>query len=180
MGRLFAAVLLLAGISACAAPRAAGAPLAPLGRSWAVPTLGLYQEWWDKTVACSGKSGKMTDVQFYAVDAPAGAMDAADDVDTVDAVIVGAGFAGLYMLHKLRGLGFTAVVFEVARVGSTTPLVRRTGRIAQTTGGTTVAQETLPASMLPPGRNRRNAITLPSIGRYRNTTKNSSGAMASE
>jgi cation diffusion facilitator CzcD-associated flavoprotein CzcO len=52
----------------------------------------------------------MTDLQ----DAPAGAMDAADDVDTVDAVIVGAGFAGLYMLHKLRGLGFTAVVYEVA------------------------------------------------------------------
>ena len=44
------------------------------------------------------------------------------------------------------------VVFEVARAGSTAPLVRRTGRIAQTTGGTTVAQETLPASMLPPGR----------------------------
>ena len=44
------------------------------------------------------------------------------------------------------------VVFEVARVGSTAPLVRRTGRIAQTTGGTTVAQEVLPASMLPPGR----------------------------
>jgi cation diffusion facilitator CzcD-associated flavoprotein CzcO len=30
----------------------------------------------------------------------------------VDAVIVGAGFAGLYALHKLRGLGFTAQVFE--------------------------------------------------------------------
>ncbi len=30
----------------------------------------------------------------------------------VDAVIVGAGFAGLYMLHRLRGLGMTAVVFE--------------------------------------------------------------------
>ena len=29
-----------------------------------------------------------------------------------DAVIVGAGFAGLYMLHKLRGLGMTARVFE--------------------------------------------------------------------
>jgi cyclohexanone monooxygenase len=29
-----------------------------------------------------------------------------------DVVIVGAGFAGLYMLHRLRGLGFTAVVFE--------------------------------------------------------------------
>lgn len=30
----------------------------------------------------------------------------------VDAVVVGAGFAGLYMLHKLRGQGFSAVVFE--------------------------------------------------------------------
>jgi cyclohexanone monooxygenase len=27
-----------------------------------------------------------------------------------DAVVVGAGFAGLYMLHRLRGLGFTARV----------------------------------------------------------------------
>jgi cyclohexanone monooxygenase len=31
---------------------------------------------------------------------------------TVDAVIVGAGFAGLYMLHRLRGLGLSARVFE--------------------------------------------------------------------
>jgi cyclohexanone monooxygenase len=31
-----------------------------------------------------------------------------------DAIIVGAGFAGLYMLHKLRGLGFTARVIEAA------------------------------------------------------------------
>ncbi|MBR1234341.1 NAD(P)/FAD-dependent oxidoreductase [Bradyrhizobium sp. AUGA SZCCT0182] len=30
-----------------------------------------------------------------------------------DAVIVGAGFAGMYMLHRLRGLGFTARVYEV-------------------------------------------------------------------
>jgi cyclohexanone monooxygenase len=30
----------------------------------------------------------------------------------LDAVIVGAGFAGLYMLHKLRGLGFSARVIE--------------------------------------------------------------------
>ena len=29
-----------------------------------------------------------------------------------DAVIVGAGFAGLYMLHRLRGLGFTARIYE--------------------------------------------------------------------
>ena len=31
---------------------------------------------------------------------------------THDAVIVGAGFAGLYQLHRLRGLGFTTRVFE--------------------------------------------------------------------
>jgi cyclohexanone monooxygenase len=37
-----------------------------------------------------------------------------------DAVIVGAGFAGMYMLHRLRGLGFTARVFEAGSgVGGT-------------------------------------------------------------
>src|ERR1700709_1883969 len=29
-----------------------------------------------------------------------------------DAVVVGAGFAGMYMLHRLQGLGFSARVFE--------------------------------------------------------------------
>src|SRR5258708_36935826 len=29
-----------------------------------------------------------------------------------DVVIVGAGFAGMYMLHRLRGLGFSARVYE--------------------------------------------------------------------
>ena len=29
-----------------------------------------------------------------------------------DAIIVGAGFAGLYMLHRLRGMGLTARVYE--------------------------------------------------------------------
>jgi cyclohexanone monooxygenase len=39
---------------------------------------------------------------------------------TVDAVIVGAGFAGLYMLHRLRGLGLSARVFEAGEgVGGT-------------------------------------------------------------
>lgn len=80
MGRLLSAVFLLLGTSACAAPRAAGAPLAPLGRSWVVPTLGLYQEWWDKTVACSGHKGRMTDVTFYAVDAPGGAIELAGEM----------------------------------------------------------------------------------------------------
>ena len=41
--------------------------------------------------------------------------------DTVfDAVVVGAGFAGMYMLHRLRGLGFSARVFEAGSgVGGT-------------------------------------------------------------
>ena len=35
------------------------------------------------------------------------------EVGTVfDAVVVGAGFAGMYMLHRLRGLGFSACAFE--------------------------------------------------------------------
>ena len=33
-------------------------------------------------------------------------------LDSVDIAIVGAGFAGLYMLHRARGLGLTARVFE--------------------------------------------------------------------
>src|SRR5579863_734408 len=38
----------------------------------------------------------------------------------VDAVIVGAGFGGLYMLHRLRTLGFSARVYEAASgVGGT-------------------------------------------------------------
>ena len=38
----------------------------------------------------------------------------------LDAVVVGAGFAGLYMLHRLRGMGFSVRVFEAASgVGGT-------------------------------------------------------------
>ncbi len=49
---------------------------------------------------------------------PANAAGCTDD--TVDVVIVGAGFAGLYMLHRLRGLGMTARVFEAGSgVGGT-------------------------------------------------------------
>jgi len=40
--------------------------------------------------------------------------------DALDVVVVGAGFAGLYMLHRLRGLGFSAHVYEQgAGVGGT-------------------------------------------------------------
>ncbi len=37
---------------------------------------------------------------------------ATPDENRLDAVIVGAGFAGLYMLHRLRGLGFKSLVLE--------------------------------------------------------------------
>jgi len=43
-----------------------------------------------------------------------------EDRRNLDAVIVGAGFAGLYMLHRARGLGLSAQVFEAgAGVGGT-------------------------------------------------------------
>ena len=38
----------------------------------------------------------------------------------IDVAIVGAGFAGMYMLHRLRGLGMSALIFEAASgVGGT-------------------------------------------------------------
>jgi cyclohexanone monooxygenase len=41
-------------------------------------------------------------------------------MDDVDVVIVGAGFAGMYMLHRVRGLGLSAKVFEIGSgVGGT-------------------------------------------------------------
>ena len=47
-------------------------------------------------------------------------MPAARPTNAVDVVIVGAGFAGLYMLHRLRGLGLSARVFEAGSgVGGT-------------------------------------------------------------
>jgi hypothetical protein len=69
-----AGVLLWSSVSACAVRKAAGAPLAPIERAWEVPTLELYSEWWRKTEACSGRTGDMSQVTFYAVDAPSGAI----------------------------------------------------------------------------------------------------------
>ena len=37
-----------------------------------------------------------------------------NETGKLDAIVVGAGFAGLYMLHKLREAGFSARVFEAA------------------------------------------------------------------
>ena len=44
------------------------------------------------------------------------ASDATRSVSTqqVDVAVVGAGFAGLYILHRLRKAGFSAVVLEAA------------------------------------------------------------------
>ena len=36
----------------------------------------------------------------------------AANTETYDVVVVGAGFAGMYMLHKLRGLGLSVRVYE--------------------------------------------------------------------
>jgi len=56
----------------------------------------------------------MSEVQHQPGDASIGT------ADHFDAVIVGAGFAGLYMLHRLRGLGLSARVYEAASdVGGT-------------------------------------------------------------
>jgi len=41
--------------------------------------------------------------------------DRTTQTETVDAVIVGAGFAGLYALYKMRALGLTARVIEAGR-----------------------------------------------------------------
>ena len=47
-------------------------------------------------------------------------MPAAKSPSVVDVVIVGAGFAGMYMLHRLRGLGMSVRVFEAGSgVGGT-------------------------------------------------------------
>jgi len=43
-----------------------------------------------------------------------------DSLNGLDAVIVGAGFAGLYMLHRLRTMGFSVRIYEAGEgVGGT-------------------------------------------------------------
>src|SRR4051794_23936483 len=51
---------------------------------------------------------------------PMGVVKATPPVKDFDAVVVGAGFAGLYMLHRLRNAGFSVRVFEAGdSVGGT-------------------------------------------------------------
>jgi cyclohexanone monooxygenase len=52
--------------------------------------------------------------------ADAAAPDKRDDEPTLDAVVIGAGFAGMYMVHKLRELGFSVHGYEKgSNVGGT-------------------------------------------------------------
>ena len=59
----------------------------------------------EETVASPGEIGVATETEF----ATCGLGGA-----HLDAVVVGAGFAGLYLLHRLRGLGFSVKVIECA------------------------------------------------------------------
>ena len=47
----------------------------------------------------------------------------------VDAVIVGAGFSGLYMLHRLREVGFTTRLFEAADGVGNAPLCAKISEV---------------------------------------------------
>lgn len=45
---------------------------------------------------------------------------AGTETETLDAVVVGAGFAGLYALHRFRGMGLSVRVLEAGKgVGGT-------------------------------------------------------------
>jgi cyclohexanone monooxygenase len=56
----------------------------------------------------------MSEVQPKSTAAAVDRPGRAPEVAAFDAVVVGAGFAGLYMLHRLRGLGLSVRVFEAA------------------------------------------------------------------
>jgi hypothetical protein len=67
-------------LAACATPKSGAAPVAPVERAWSVPTLELYQAWWIKTEECSGLKADMSQVTFYAVDSPSGAISLGTEV----------------------------------------------------------------------------------------------------
>ena len=75
MRRLIAGIVLLSSATACAVPKAAGAPLAPIERAWEVPTLELYTEWWrEDRGLLRPDAATCAKVKFFAVDAPTGAI----------------------------------------------------------------------------------------------------------
>jgi hypothetical protein len=67
-----------------------------------------------------------------------------DGIDTTDQIVVQLALSG--------AARDTQVDVDVTPLGGTTPRLHRVAPIVQTTGGQTVAHDTLPASELPPGR----------------------------
>jgi VWFA-related protein len=57
----------------------------------------------------------------------------------------------------------TPVEIDLRPAGGTSALIRRSARVTQTTGGQSVVHETLPASLLPPGRYTVNARVGPTV-----------------
>src|SRR6202140_1471667 len=69
-------------------------------------------------ISSPGAPGETTPIMI--ADATARRERASEVGAVFEAVVVGAGFAGIYMLHRLRGLGFSARVFEAGSgVGGT-------------------------------------------------------------
>jgi cyclohexanone monooxygenase len=62
-------------------------------------------------VECCSQQRESKESRMSAVQSVSGRSQSATG-KTCDVVVVGAGFAGMYMLHRLRGLGLTARVFE--------------------------------------------------------------------
>ena len=75
---------------------------------------------WERVAApdllCETASGRCIPVTTSG-ESPGGTFvqgQGSDDAVDFDVVVVGAGFAGIYMLYRLREAGFTAVAFESA------------------------------------------------------------------
>ena len=75
----------------------------------------------------------MSEKQPNPEEAAAGHGSRAAETGTLDAVIVGAGFSGLYMLHRLRGMGLSVLVFEARRDTPSLPAVPA-GKVAAAIG----------------------------------------------
>src|SRR6202046_5704599 len=58
------------------------------------------------------KTRKFREFETMSVPPPGSGTGHAADTQTCDVVVVGAGFAGMYMLHRLRGQGFSVRVYE--------------------------------------------------------------------
>jgi hypothetical protein len=58
--------LALLALAACAPIVHRAAPM-PLNRAWTIEPPPVYAVWWDRTERCSGRTGDLSRVEFYAV-----------------------------------------------------------------------------------------------------------------